>query len=67
MLRKKVVVIDKYKYLRKPTNTKNCIGCTYNGKNECFKLKCGSFSGKLRRHDLKYCYYFDSYAPEETY
>lgn len=66
MLRKKVVVIDKYKYFRKPINIKNCIGCIYEN-GGCIKLKCGSFSGKLRRRDLKYYYYFDSYAPEETY
>lgn len=66
MLRKRAVVIDKHKYLKKLANIKNCDGCMYKG-NGCRNLKCGTFAGKARKRDLKYHYYFDSYAPEEIH
>ena len=65
MLRKKAVVIDRHRYLRKLADIKNCCGCKYRIKNGCRNLKCGPFAGKARRRYLKYHYYFDSYAPEE--
>lgn len=64
MLRKKAVVIDRHNYLRKLANIKNCGGCKYSIKS-CGKLKCGTFADK--ELDLKYYYYFDSYAPEEIH
>jgi hypothetical protein len=68
MLRKKAVVIDRNKYLRKLANLENCDGCKYRLKNGCRNLRCGPFAGKTRiLDDLKYYYYFDSYAPEEIH
>lgn len=69
MLRKKAVVIDRLKYLRKLANIKNCDGCMHKIGNGCGNrnLKCGPFAGKERRRDLKYYYYFNSYAPEEIH
>ena len=65
MLRKKAVVIDRHKYLRKLANIKNCGGCKYKIKNGCRNLRCGPFADE--ELDLKYHYYFDSYAPEEIH
>lgn len=65
MLRKKAVVIDRYNYLRKLANIKNCGGCMHKG-NGCGNLKYDPFAGKEIRRDLKY-YYFNSYAPEEIH
>lgn len=65
MLRKKAVVIDRHKYLRKLADIKNCGGCKYRMKNGCINLRCGPFAGETGIRDLKYHYYFDSYAPEE--
>lgn len=67
MLRKKAVVIDWHKYLRKLANIKSCGGCMHKIGNGCRNLRCGPFAGKARRRDLKYHYYFDSYAPEEIH